>query len=438
MSIVSAEKLRSDVVTWLADRIDEVRRRRAERVARQAAQRSEPQGVVSWAKQKARQKAKETLGLGIGQQSVRFQRVDRYAAKRDARAFQEKALASGASLTELESPREVARELCMALGEPAAASAVTAWFDNRAPDEGDAVVDMGSLSWVIGVAAAVAVAAFVLLVRRGRDVPVRSKRLTPSRDFALILDVAKEDGAAADAARLLQSQATEPWRWNLVDRVSGLEEAARRDLLLRLAERSDSHVETIQPEPGARFDPRTMSTADDLNEDDIWVVTEALKPGFTVGGRTLDPARVEVATLDSHVLLDGSCPVGRLLNERADELVPGGRDGAATWRATWGLSHPEDLRELLAETLLDQWRTRMIDGLNEAYRGETARQLVLTGEKGAVFEPSTMDVEGDPPVGDAIVEDLVARDGVPQHGLACPGGSPLLLAVVSVRSSEAS
>lgn len=438
MSISTAEEVRAGIVSWLADHIDGVRRRRAERAARQSAQRSEPQGMVGWAKQKASQKAKETLGLGAGPQPVRYQRVDRYAAKRQARALQAEALASTASFTEFESPRDLAREFCVLLGAPSAASLVVAWFDNSDLDEGDAVMDMGNLGWVIGVAAAVVVAAFVLLVRRGRDVQVRRERLSPSRDFELILEVAKEDGAAGAAARMLQSQATEPWRWGLVDGVAGLEEGARRDLLLRLAERDDSEVESVEPGEGARFDPRTMGTADELNQDDIWVVTETLQAGFTVGGRTLAPARVGVATLDSHVLLDGSCPVGRLLNERADELVPGGRDGATAWRATWGLSHPEDLRELLDEAVLEGWRKRMIDELNDAYPGEKARQLVPTGEKGAVFEPSTMDVEGDPPVGDAIVEDLVARDGVPQHGLACPGGSPLLLAVVRISTSEVS
>ena len=437
MSNSSSEEIRWNVVSWLADRIDDVRQRRAARGARQTAHRSKRQGLVGKAKQKIHQKV-ETFKLGTGPQPIRYQRVNRYAANRQAQTIQEKAIASAASLTEFKSPRDLARELCVLLEAQAAEPLVMAWFDNSALDEGDAVVDMGNLGWVIGVAAAVVVAVVVVLVRLGRSVHAPHVSESPSRDFDLIREVAEEDGPGAAAAQMLKEQATEPWRWDLVDGVSCLEEAARRALLLRLAEQIDSGVETVEPNAGGRFDPQTMSTVDDLSQDDIWVVTEMFEPGFTLRSRTLAPARVGVATLDSCVLLDDSCPVGRLLKERADELIPGGSDSAATWRATWGLSHPEDLRNLLDEAVLDGWRKRMIAELNDGYPGEKARQLVLTGEKGGLFERSAMDVEGDPPAGDAIVEALVDRDGVPQHGLACPEGSPLLLAVVRTRTSEVS
>jgi hypothetical protein len=195
-------------------------------------------------------------------------------------------------------------------------------------------------------------------------------------------------------------------------------------------------VKSIAPAIGERFDHLTMSTAGEPSDDDVWVVTEVAAPGFIVRGRTLDMAQVAVATLDSRVLLDEACPVGRLLSDRADELIPGGKAGAPTWRATWGLSHPEDLRELLGEEQLDTWRQRMMRELNGAYEENGQRQLALTGQAGAIFEPSTMDVEGALPVGDAVVREVVAQDGVAQHGLACPGGSPLLLAVVRVNSPE--
>ena len=434
MSFSSAESMRVNVVSWLADQFDEVLRRRAARATQHSGRRSKKPGLL----RRGLRQAKEVVVSGAAEPPVQYQRVRRYMARSHAEKLQAEALRTVASIARIESPRDLAARLCELLGASSAASLTAAWFENRDLGEGDANVDMGNLEWVIGIAAAVVVATVVLLVRRGREVQAHRQRLSPTEDFKLLLEVAKEEGAAGDVARSIQSKATEPWRWNLVDGVAGMEERVRRDLLRRLAVWEGSKVESVDPDVGVRFDPRTMSTADDVNQDDLWVVTETLQQGFIVGGRTVDTARVAVATLDSRVLLDGACPVGRLLNERADELVPGGRAGVATWRATWGLTHPEDLRELLDEAVLDGWRKRMIDEINDAYPGSKTRQLVLTGKKGAIFEPSTMDVEGAPPVGDAIIEDLVARDGVPQHGLACPGGSPLLLAVVRISTVEAS
>ena len=40
------------------------------------------------------------------------------------------------------------------------------------------------------------------------------------------------------------------------------------------------------------------------------------------------------------------------------------------------------------------------------------------------------------PVGDAVVSEVVLRDGVPQCGLACRGGSPLLVAVVRTKPAR--
>lgn len=187
-------------------------------------------------------------------------------------------------------------------------------------------------------------------------------------------------------------------------------------------------VDTIRPAPGERFSPSTMTAHTKTGEDDVWVVADVIAPGFRVGKQVAVKAEVQICTIDYWVLFDESCEVARVLKARASDFVPGG----TSWRATWGLTHPEDLRELLGEPALDRWRARMIANLNPAYAGQPDRQLALTGQEGAAFEESTMQADGEVPAGDSTVTGIVARNGIPQHGLACPGGSPLLLAVVTV------
>ena len=427
MSFLTAEGIQENVVSWIADQLEAVRRRSAER-ARQPARQREPRGLLGIAKRR--------IGFGSETPSVHYRRVDRYEARRQATDLRDDALAAAVSQAKAESPAELAQKLCALLEAPSAATFTNAWIVDSRLDEGDDNVEEGKLGWVIGVAAAVVVAVIVILVRRGRVVEAHRRRLAPSDDFKLIIELSEEDGPAGAVARSIQSRVQEPWSWSLLEGAKRLDADDRRTLLARLSELGHSGVKSIAPAIGARFDHLTMNTAGEPSDDDVWVVTEVAEPGFIVRGRTLDMAQVAVATLDSRVLLDEACPVGRLLSDRADELIPGGKAGAPTWRATWGLSHPEDLRELLGEEQLDTWRLRMMRELNGAYEENGQRQLALTGQAGAIFEPSTMDVEGAPPVGDAVVREVVARDGVPQHGLACPGGSPLLLAVVRVNSPE--
>ena len=137
-------------------------------------------------------------------------------------------------------------------------------------------------------------------------------------------------------------------------------------------------------------------------------------------------------TLDYQVLTD--CPVGRacLSNELVHPRL------ADKWRAQFGLTNGEDLREIFDETVLDGFRRRLIAELNPHYRDRPERQLQLIGSPGEPFSDLTMMTEdGYSPVGDAVVTEVVLRDGVPQYGLACPQGGPLLLAVVRTRPRTA-
>ena len=142
-------------------------------------------------------------------------------------------------------------------------------------------------------------------------------------------------------------------------------------------------------------------------------------------------------SLDYRVLTDPACPVGRAIGERSDELVSGSKTVSSVWRATWGLMYPEDLREIFDETVLDGFRRRLIAELNPHYRDRPERQLQLIGSPGEPFDSSMETEDGRSPVGDAVVTEVVLRDGVPQYGLACPGGSSLLLAVVRTRPRTA-
>jgi len=339
------------------------------------------------------------------------------------------------------SPKEIAGCLCRgALNEPEAIPLAEAWFSGKPIEEGDGGMDWSKIAWFVGAAAAAVVVAIKLWVRRGGKVEGAhlDRPLEPSADFRLLLDLSLEQGEAGPAARKIRDQVNEPWNWRLKEELKSLGcEENRRLLLSRFAAIDSSDVQRMEPEADLAFDPATMEgdPAASAGTDDVWVVAETTAPGFKIGAEVVEKASVRVATWDSRVLLDDRCPVGRVLLEQVEELIPGGGHGCDGWRATWGLSHPEDLRTHFGEAELDTWRNRMVRELNAAYAELRERRLLLTGQEGALFEPSTMEAGDDAPVGDAIVERVVNRDGVPQHGLACPGGSPLLLAVVKVKPS---
>ena len=436
MSLPSRDQLRAEVVEWIANQVDTLSRDRSVRVEQQAARRTTKRSLPGAVKQKL----KDVAGLKPPAPAATFLRVDRYTIRGHASRLETEALSSRPSTEMLGSPSRVASDLCCVLRAPAATALTTAWFECGRLEEGDGVMDSENLALLIGAAAAAVVVTIVLLVRCGREVRPSHRRqvIAPSEDFSSLLEVAADDDEAGAAARTLRDRADEPWNWKLSDEIRALEEDARRALLRRLAALERGGVRSVQPVEGSRFDPNLMRASITTNDDDVWVVAETSAAGFKIGERVAEKARVRIATWDSRVLLDERCPVGRLLRERAEDLVPGGAAGRDTWRATWGLSHPEDLRELVDEASLETWRDRMVDGVNAAYPAREGRQLVLTGQKGAVFEASTMEAEGEAPIGDALVEMVVIRDGVPQHGLACPGGSPLLLAVVKATASVTS
>ncbi len=337
----------------------------------------------------------------------------------------------------------VAEGICSSWVEPRAILFVRSWLSKKDLDkEVLMVLDVTTIGYLIGVAAAVTVLAIVLIVRRGHTISMpRREQLAPSNDFLELRRIADFQGQGKEIAEQLILSSKEPWNWSLLSTISSIPENEKRALLEAYLRMGSDRVETVRPKAGHLFNPSLMTSSTSITKEDCWlVVAEPVDErfGFLVDKRCVMAAKVDVCTADWFVLSKADCPVGKVLAESTEGLIAGGRQGAINWRASWGFTHPEDLRERLHfdEKTLDVWRTRMVTELNKHYAGRPDRSLAITGEVGAFFELSTMECPEAQPVGDAAVVEMVERDGVPQHGIACPGGSPLLLAVVKTIPTE--
>ncbi|WP_375757345.1 hypothetical protein [Corallococcus exercitus] len=422
MTKPSCDQLLDEAVRWLASKIDSARER-----AREAAH---PPSPPQREKGLLRKVAGTLLGASQEEGRARPQRIDQWAARDEGKRW----LKSGAEDPGgADAVGDLAAALCLRWKHPNSAPLARAWLAESKLDV-ETLMDMDgrTLALIVGVAAAAAVLALVIVVRRGRTISIGRREFAPSPDFRALMILAEGEGEAAAIAARIRSEVAEPWSWGLTEALRGLAPAAKRTLLGALAERNLCGVSAFSPEAGDDFDSSRMSPAGSITTDDLWVVasdTSDDRRGYRVADRVEVPAEVEVCTADWWVLSRAGCAVGEAIVERADNLIAGGRAKAASWRAPWGFTFPEDLRGL-PETLLDGWRQRLIAELNPRYRDRPERQLVLVGHPGEAFESSMETEDGRSPVGDAVVSEVVLRDGVPQYGLACPGGSPLLLAVV--------
>ena len=350
-------------------------------------------------------------------------------------------LNSSVTVPDNEAPVEtIAVKICHQWGHADSALLARAWLTKSNDMESRKYMEHPNLALIIGVAAAAAVLALVIVVRRCVSVTITPHTLEPSGEFKCLASVAKAEGEAAEIAGRIQSKVSEPWSWRLTNSLGRLSHADKRCLLSALAdqEQLDCGVSAFVPKAGENFEPSRMSTAVATNADDIWVVasdTPNNKRGYSVAGHVEVQAEVEACTADWWIISRAECPVGEKIKEMADTLVAGGSAKAASWRAPWGFTYPEDLRAL-PETDLESWRQRLISELNPRYNDRPERQLLLVGNPGEPFESSMETEDGRSPVGDAVVSEVVLRDGVPQLGLACLGGSPLLLAVVRTKPAR--
>ena len=281
------------------------------------------------------------------------------------------------------------------------------------------------------------------LVRRGKRVriPRLGVELAATVDYWSVRKLA--NGSCTEAPVAVRALASpdpehwpEPWNWDLVREAdhwhATLTDGERHQLLARLAQDDTCGLGLFRSEQGSRWDSeRTQPYAEPAAGDDgLWIVLEVGRQGIRTADAVICKERARIGTVDAMILFDGTCPVGRWLRRRRRDLIPGGQQGCRTWRARYGFYFPGDLRDEFDETTLAEWRKRMIREVNAEYVGCTTCQLDETGSEGDRFEQSTMEVRGSDPEGDAFVTGLVERDGIAQHGLACKGGNPLLLAVV--------
>jgi hypothetical protein len=413
------DRLLDDAIEWMAKEVDKARARAVGNAV--AAPRRSPG-------ERAQDRKKEgALRIPIDQ---------RLAHEEGRRRFQ-----TPTTQPEEDELAAIAVAICAEWRQPRASKLAAAWFNGKDADvEGLMNSDERTIAILVGIAAAAAVLAVVFLVRRGRTARIPPGReLALSPEFQALCSVAKGEGDAARVAAAVRDSVAEPWAWTAREGISKLALDDKRTLLEAFAAISACGVARVRPAKGDAFDERRMVTDVKTTQDDRWVVSAevpARRVGFHLGDRLEIHARVDVCTMDWWVLSSPSCPVGRTIGERSDGLVAGGKTGPPRWRAPWGLAHPEDLRELFDETVLDAWRKRMVAELNPHYGDLPERCLSIIGAPGDVFESSIMEPAGAVPVGDAVVEDVARRQGERQYGLACPGGSALLLAVVRATAAR--
>ncbi len=433
------DRLFDDAIHWMARQVDDARARHAVESAEAAHQRS----LRERAKDRLKEEARRIPLVGEIVPEKARPVVTRPAAldQHLARAEGRRRLQTATTPPKEDELAAIAAAICAEWGQPRAGKLAAAWFNGKDADvEGLMNSDERTIAILVGIAAAAAVLAVVYLVRRGRTarVPPRHE-LAPSPDFQALCSVAAGESDAARVAAAVRDSVAEPWAWTARDGISKLEIDDKRTLLEAFAANSACGVARIRPTKGDAFDAQRMVTDVKTTKDDHWVVASEVpagRCGFQLGGRLEIPASVDVCTVDWWLLSSSSCPVGRAIGERSNDLVAGGKTGSSGWRAPWGLAHPEDLRDLFDEPALDAWRKRMVAELNPHYRGRPERCLSIIGAPGDVFESSIMEPAGAVPVGDAVVEDVVQRQGERQNGLACPGGSPLLLAIVRTTAAR--
>lgn len=334
------------------------------------------------------------------------------------------------------SSAEAAGVICREWGRPEAALLAQAWLRADDKELKGAFMDTKSVAVLIGVAAAAAVLALVLLARRNTSVTVHGREFRVSTDFSALQRVRDQGGAAADVTRYILDSERSPWDFRLEPAVGRLSASDKRTLLSALAA-INAGVEVISPAPGAAFVPEQMNSARVVKDGSAWTVAAAppaAKVGFLLHGRTVVPAEVDACTADwwCLALADPACPVASAVRADPDQYVGLDAEYASCWSVVQGFSAFTDLRAEFNESTLNSWSERLRERLSLWYPASSGRLPVTFGSAGDRYDASVMKPTDAAPEADARVVAVEERDGLPQLGLGCVGAPPLLYAVVRV------
>lgn len=331
---------------------------------------------------------------------------------------------------------EVVGALCLRWNRPAAVPLARAWLYNDTAHLKEVNMDGKSVEVLIGIAAAAAVLALVLLARRNPSVLAAGRSVEVSADFQALQRVRDQGGPATMIARDIIDAEASPWDFALDTALEKRSASDRRILLAALAGLGVG-VEVICPSRGALFVREQMSGVHFVEDGSCWVVAalpSEERRGYLLRGQTVVHAEVDACTVDwwCLALKDEDCPIAAAVREHPEQYIGVESEYAVCWSVRQGFSVFADLRARFDEVTLSSWTRRLAAHLSEWYEGSSGRRPDVIGTVGDRYDASVMRSVNGAPEGDARVIAVEERDGIPQHGYGCSGAPPLLYAVVRV------
>jgi hypothetical protein len=281
------------------------------------------------------------------------------------------------------------------------------------------------------IAVAVEAVRAVVFSRTRRD-PMLEGAQQGTADFEALRKARESAGPASVLAGKLMETAS-PFEFSLK---SAHSETGFRELIDFLATNTD-RVSFVNDKPGTSFNVSRHVPASPILKVPMRLQERAVVFLDPAGSVLLKSSPVRTCSVDWWLaaLANENCPVAALLQEQAEDYTMADPDEEGEWTASEGFDVLKDLRkEDLTEADLQRWATQLRDGLQAAYPNDSDKQLMAHGAEGSDLASSTMEVEGDRPLGRARVIEVVERDGEPQLGWGCPKCTPLLKAVVRVEA----
>jgi hypothetical protein len=300
-------------------------------------------------------------------------------------------------------------------------------------------MDNRTIGLILGVAAAAAVLALIVMARRRGLARLPGRELRVADDFAALQRLRQQGGAAGSIAQRIIDSEREPWTFALEVALRAVAPPDQRVLLHALAD-AGIGIEKVRPLVGELFDSGTMQAATVMDGESRWVVAQPVDVammGYRRGARMLARAEVSTCTADWWCLAHAApeCPVGRVVREDPEKYTGLDPEYVTGWTVAQGFRAIADLRRDFDESILQRWATRYSSDLHRRYPDQSTHHLVRHGEVGESYDPSVMKAVGGDPVADARVVVIEQRDGLPQHGFGCRGAPPLLYAVVRVEEA---